>query len=226
MSCSAKGSRINDFRNGIVRMFGLFVILNGDIVPEKKPMMVSDKEWTAMDKWLRSGKKLIDVTFEEFETPNDYMVCSVIVPNAYSNIAYTRTVGGPNMKSTGKVAASTRSDWWRKCPTLGSLGVLDVSTRPFQSARVTKITFQVPRWVPDYIETTKEPREKVLADLVFEMLLELLDDTQHNALDKGGYAFRYNALPDFSEDKLEKGISDIFERRFKEVYETSDPQVS
>ena len=226
MSGYAKGACIHNFRNAVVRIFGLCVILNGDIVPDKKPMMVSEKEWNAMEKWLLDGNKLIEVSFEDPGISDDSVVCNVIVPNAYSNIAYTRTVGGPNMKSTGKVAASTRSDWWRKCPDLGLLGILDVSTRPFQSKRVTKITFHVPRWIPDYIEKTGEAKEKVLSDLLFEILLELLDDLQFNALDKGAYAFRYNALPDFSEDKLEKGISSVFERYFAHYNVDENPEIS
>jgi hypothetical protein len=199
--------------------------LNGDIVPEKKPMMVSDKEWIAMEKWLLGGNKLIEVSFEDPGISDSCVLCNVIVPNAYSNIAYTRTVGGHNMKSTGKVAASTRSDWWRKCPNLGLLGILDVSTRPFQSKRVTKITFNVPRWIPDYIERTGEAKEKVLSELLSEMLVELLDDLQFNALDKGAYAFRYNALPDFSEDKLEKGISSVFERHYTLYLKDENPEI-
>lgn len=202
---------VKNRRNALVRIFGLCNLLEGTI-PDKKPSCVTEKEWKALGVWLKSGKKLIDIKFEDHPEDDDLQIVSIIAPNALTNIAYTRTVGGTKMKSTGKVAASTRSDWWRNCPRLGTLGKLDVSTRPYQKDRATKISFVLPRWFSAHKAIREIEKRDGLVVLFYEIFFCVLQLTltkeQFHALNEGAYSFRFGTIMN-NNTTLEQTIEDV-----------------
>lgn len=222
-------------RDGIVRLYGLQILTDLSNLPSEKPLCVSEMDWDELQKIIRSGKRYYDFVVHppshhpslhpslptgDDEMKEEMVPITVVVHNTYASIAYARIVGGPKLKSTGKVATNTQNDWWRKdCPILGLFGKIHASTRPNQCHHTTKFTITVPSWFVKnpFIQSSMKTEN---VNYIFCILSSLMADIVDNILspEDADYlrneptsSFRFNSIETIKMP-IEDAIITSFER--------------